>query len=145
MKESFTREELKEVIEETVRDYFRNFIPRSRSFYTNHQKEYEKTLRLNPMKEASLDDLFTNVETWVDTFIDENGCYKGPFAGNFYSGKHIRNPHEDISHNDLKLMIHWNKNYGEQNGLSSNDVDQINTDAKNKFRNSRHYLGSFST
>lgn len=143
MKQTFTKEEIREVVQETVRDYFRNF---SRSL-------------MDKPKKVTEDDLFTDLELWIETFIDHRGKYKGPsiyvwdldkeeqpfISSSFTNGVFIRDLDMEIVPSDLEFLKRWNKGFAQKYGLSTQQVLKANKEAYNSWFNRYDPLGSFPT
>ena len=159
MKETFTRQEVREVIQEIIGDFWNNLLHKviqgNPSGTRDTGQKLLKKNRASSEEEMAEHHLYKNVDKWVDDVVDiDDGKYIGPtlhgrnYEHNFYKGDIIReNPTEDITQKDIQKMMEWNESYAHDAGISIQVVSAFNTKVWDHYRHHKpsKIFGSFPT
>jgi hypothetical protein len=137
MKQSFTKEEIREVVLEIIGDHWQDIFKKAlhKPWFSGstERSSHPKTLKKKKKKSVSEIDFVTNVESWIDAFVDEAGRYIGPSIGGFHDGVYVRNPGEDPTTSDLDNVKRWNEGLAEYEGFNQMAAWKANSDAHDHF------------
>lgn len=102
MKDKFTKQEVQEVVQEIIGDYW------NKLFHKQGQRDTGQKLIKNKKPEELK--FATRIRPWIDQYVDDLGFYMGPnLPPDFYKNStYIRNVNDDYNLGDIDTINRWN-------------------------------------